>query len=52
MVGKVGSVAFLFPITLFCILYYYDFECLRKYRANEAEWPWKVNKKKFIQDTK
>lgn len=48
MIGNVGTVAFLIPMALFSFLYYYDFEFLRKYKANDAEWPWKVNKKKFI----
>ena len=52
VIGNVGTIAFLFPLTLFSILYYLDLESLRKYRANDAEWPWKVNKKKFIKDTK
>ena len=45
IIGDVGTIAFLFPLALFSFLYYYDFEFLRKYRANDAEWPWKINKK-------
>lgn len=52
VIGDAGTVAFIFPLALFSFLYYYDFESLRKYKANKAEWPWKVNKKKFIEDTK
>jgi len=30
------------------IFYYFQFECIEKYKSVEEEWPWKENKKEFI----